>query len=53
MPGTASAATAAAAGHLPGWIDAAGRLGLPDPAAAATTPASATRGRARLTRLSI
>jgi len=45
----ATAAAAAAAGHLPGWLDAAGRLGLPDPAA--TAAAAAARAPRRRTRL--
>jgi len=48
----ATAAAAAAAGHLPGWLDAAGRLGLPDAAAAASAPAApAARRRTRLSAL--
>lgn len=48
MSAAAPAATAAAS-HLPGWLDASGRLGLPDSAAAASaTAASAPRRRTRL-----
>ena len=47
MP-AASAASASAAGHLPGWNDDAGRLDLPAASASATSAAAAARRRTRL-----